>query len=260
METSPLTKNQEKQLSALTMAGERQLTGKYLIEGIHLLEEALGTNQNIEMVLFLKDDISENQSTLIGKVQDRNIQIYFINDSQLKKISGLKNPVGPIAVVNMAGEAEWIGSPIIFCDQIQDPGNLGSIIRSAAAAGFAVILSSGCADLYNLKTIRATQGTLYKTPVVKTADSLVFLEQAKREGYSIFALMGDGSEQYSTIKYPVRSVIIVGNEGAGISPDLLKYAKTVKIPLANQVESLNASIAAALVMFEVERNIDARKN
>jgi TrmH family RNA methyltransferase len=245
---APLSKALEKKINSLKTPEGRLELGQFIVEGPHLIEEAISTRQNFKVLVYLDEAPIDSEEKL------GDIERFAVTFSQLKKLSGLQNPTGPLAVLEIPKAGNWEGQPVICCDQIQDPGNVGSIIRSAAAAGFAVVLSPGCADLYNLKTIRATQGALFKTAVIKTENTLAFLKKAKGEGYRLFSLMPSGGAEFSSVKYPKRSVIIVGNEGAGLASEIVELTEKVKITLENNVESLNASIAAALVMFETKKD------
>jgi len=250
-----LTVNEIKRLGLLQNSQERREQGTYLIEGPHLLMEAFATNQRIFLVIM--SDEHPLDLDLQTRLTDKGIKVVTVSLSQLKKISGLQNPVGPLAEVALFTADDWVGGPVIYCDRIQDPGNLGTIIRTAAATQTAVALGPGCADLFNLKTLRGTQGALWRTPVFAVPSEAEFFASAALNKYQIFGLVPREGEKLFTIQFPKRSVIIIGNEGAGISPALIEKTQKVTIPLWSGVESLNAATAAALVLYEMKRKNDA---
>src|SRR5699024_7948525 len=141
---------------------------------------------------------------------------------------------------------------LLLVDAIQDPGNLGTIIRTADAVGMSqIILGTGTVDVYNDKVIRASQGSIFHIPI-KQAPLLNIIKELKRSNYTIWASALQNAINYRDAEREKKIALIVGNEGAGISEKILKEAdKVVKIPIYGQAESLNVSVAAGILMYQM---------
>ncbi len=140
-------------------------------------------------------------------------------------------------------------------DHLQDPGNVGTILRAGEAAGVTgVILSAGCADIYNPKVIRSTMGSIYRMPFVYVEDLPEVLEELKRRGIHCYAAYLEGKNSYDRESYVKGSAFLIGNEGNGLSEEVAACADIrIRIPMLGQVESLNAAAAATVLMFEAAR-------
>ena len=140
-------------------------------------------------------------------------------------------------------------------DNLQDPGNLGTIVRTAEGAGVdAVFMSKDTVDIYNPKVIRSTMGSIYRMPVVYVEDLIALLDTFKEKGIKSYAAHLDGKNSYDQESYEGGTAILIGNEGNGLREEISNAADIwVKIPMLGQVESLNAAIAASVMMFEVAR-------
>jgi RNA methyltransferase, TrmH family len=137
---------------------------------------------------------------------------------------------------------------VVLLHGVQDPGNIGAVIRSAHAFGAGVALSKGCADLYNPKTVRATMGSLFHTPVSRELDSLVFLEDAGDAGFTTVAALPAGGDTPGSLTEG-RLVIVVGAEGAGLPQEVVDASRK-KVTIPSRAASLNAAIAASIVLYE----------
>lgn len=229
------------------MAKERKKQQQFLLEGTHLVETAMRSGWPIEM-LFITEDyrLSEEMESVKHEVISENV---------LEHLSITKSPQGIIAVANMVDVSfPEEAHRVIICDSVQDPGNLGTIIRTADAAGFdAVISGTGTVDLYNDKTIRSTQGSLFHIPVIQS-DLMTKIPELKADGFHIWAAALKDSVLYNEAKRTEKLAVIVGNEGSGIHEDVLKQAdEIVKIPIFGKAESLNVGIAAAILMYEAKK-------
>jgi TrmH family RNA methyltransferase len=140
-------------------------------------------------------------------------------------------------------------------DNLQDPGNLGTIVRTAEGAGVdAVFMSKETVDIYNPKTIRSTMGSIYRMPVVYVEDVVELLESFRQKGIKSYAAHLQGEHSYDQENYTEGTAILIGNEGNGLRDEVSEKADIwVQIPMKGQVESLNAAIAASIMMFEVSR-------
>ena len=178
-----------------------------------------------------------------------------------EKISDTATPQGILATVKKkeTGTEEILTAennrPVLFLERLQDPGNLGTIVRMAEAAGVAgIIMSADTADIYNPKTVRATMGSLYRVPFSYCGDFIEELEKAKKAGIKVYATTPSDAKDLYECDYTKKSAFIIGNESAGVSDKAAEIAdERVKIPMEGKVESLNAAVAAALISFEVRR-------
>lgn len=237
--------NQVKMWKRLQRKRERLKTGTFLVEGYHLIEEAFKSNWNVQEII-----VKENTNIPPWCTKE---MITIVTAQVFAHISQTTTPQGIIAIIKMNKYAETItGNQVLLIDQVQDPGNLGTMIRTADAAGFsAVILGEGTVDLYNDKVIRSTQGSIFHIPIYQ-ANLLEEISILKKEGFTIWAAALEQAKMYQDAIVKEKTALIVGNEGAGISQSLLHEADTiVKIPIYGKAESLNVSVAAGILMYHV---------
>lgn len=144
---------------------------------------------------------------------------------------------------------------LMVLDNLQDPGNLGTILRTGEGAGVTgVVMSSDCVDLYNPKTVRSTMGSVYRVPCRREDDMERFLHKMKEAGIRIYAAHLKGTADYDEEDYTGGSAFLIGNEGNGLKEETARMADTyIRIPMEGEVESLNAAIAATILMFEAGR-------
>ncbi|GGA86341.1 TrmH family RNA methyltransferase [Ornithinibacillus halotolerans] len=225
---------------------DRMKTETFIIEGFHLIQEAIKSNWKI------KEIIIQNDIDLPSWINDEDILVTVVEEHVFQHISQTKAPQGIAAVLQIQANSMISGNRVLLLDRIQDPGNLGTIIRTADAAGFdAVVLGEGTVDLYNDKVIRSTQGSLFHIPVVQ--DNLsVCINHLKDKGYSIWASALTNSKNFHSVKPTEKVALILGNEGSGIDPGLIDLSdEIVKIPIYGKAESLNVSIAAGILMYYI---------
>ena len=144
---------------------------------------------------------------------------------------------------------------IIAIENLQDPGNLGTIVRMAEGAGVTgIVISSNAVDIYNPKTIRSTMGSIYRVPFVYAADFIGAIELMKKNGINVYAAHLDGSCEYTEADYTKSSAFLIGNEGNGLTTEIADLADIyIRIPMEGKLESLNAAMAAGILMYEANR-------
>jgi TrmH family RNA methyltransferase len=189
--------------------------------------------------------------TLIEEAPAPPIQV-FDHKEHVRRVTALKTPTGPVGVFPFLDvptvELLSVTECIVLLHGVQDPGNVGTVIRSAHAFGAGVALSRGCADLYNPKTVRATMGSIFHAPVARELDSLGFLEEAGRAGYRLVAAVPE--EGNSSRSLPSgRVVICVGAEGAGLLKEVVEACEA-EITIPSLAASLNAAVAASILLYE----------
>ena len=246
------TKNEKiKDLVKLQTAKGRKKAGMYLLEGEHLVEEAIKEKAPIELIVVTSNRLEDYQN-LISQTDE---QVLVVSQDVFHKLSMTETTQGILAVVKIdKQESLPFSGRFIVLDAVQDPGNLGTIVRTADAAGFdAVVLGTGTVDLYNDKVIRSMQGSHFHIPVFQ-ADLREYLSALKNQGVevAVTALHRD-SKDYSILQGKSDIVIVVGNEGQGVSSEVIELADVVvTIPMFGKAESLNVAIASALLMYKTK--------
>jgi len=213
-----------------------------MIEGFHLAEEAIKSGWTIgQLILREETELPE---------WAKHLEPIRVSDHVFKSITETETPQGIAAVVQMQDKKPKRHDRILLLDAVQDPGNLGTIIRTADAAGYdAVYVGEGSADRYNDKVIRATQGSIFHLPVL-TADLALLLPELQENGYTVWAAALEGAVDYRDLKAPEKTALLVGNEGAGIDKRLIAQSDmAVKIPIFGKAESLNVSIATGILLY-----------
>lgn len=228
-----------KEISKLNEKKYRDKSNKYLIEGLHLVTEAL--KYDIIDTIIIREDFS----------YETNIKHIIVSNEVMKKLSD--NPSIPkiMAVVNKK-ESTISGNKILLLDRLQDPGNLGTIIRSAVAFNFdTIILSNDTVDLYNSKVLRSTQGMLFNINILRQ-DLTNVINELKNNNYTIYGTKVDNGNDVKEINKINKFALIIGNEGTGINDNILKQCdKYLYIKMNNNCESLNAGVAASILMYEM---------
>ncbi len=233
-----------KELMELYDKKNRITAKKFLVEGYHLVDEANICKQLDYIVTKNVDDFKKY-----------NVDGYLVNDDIIKKLSTTVNSQGIIGVVNMKNEFDTNniikkGFNFVVLDNVNDPGNLGTIIRTSAALGVdAIFVSSDTVDVYNDKVLRATQGTIFKIPVIKT-DLAKLISLLKNNNVYIYATALDAKKSLKDVKRKEKIALVFGNEANGISDDIKSLVdEKILIPMANKVESLNVAIACAICIY-----------
>ena len=176
----------------------------------------------------------------------------------IKSISQTVTPQG-IAAVIARREYEAYGDKdrYLLLEDIQDPGNLGTLMRTAEAAGIdMVIMSRGCVDIYNPKTVRSTMGTIYRLPFIQCTDTAMWhtvIRELKDAGVKLYGGCLEGGKCYTEVDFSGKCGIVIGNEGNGLSQDTLNMTDKVYIPMQGEIDSLNASVAGSILVYEMTR-------
>lgn len=244
------TKNKTyKHIKSLQQKKHRTQLCQYTVEGIKSVRDAICAKSDIKLVA-VSESLYNN-----GIDIPCEIPVTIICDELFSGLCDTKTPQGIIAVIEMKDTGSFIpdiNNTYIYCDGISDPGNLGTIIRCADAAGFGgVLLSPCCADLYSPKTVRASMGSFFNISTITnvTADDL---SKIKELGFNLYSgALLDDSTPYTEPDYTKPTVIIIGNEANGVSDEVLNMSEHIIIPIYGKAESLNAAIAGAIIMYEV---------
>lgn len=234
---------------------ERTKTKTYLIEGFHLIEEAIKhQKQSINKIMVREDLIEGSEAEMILEAIEKD-QIVIITKQIADGISETEANQGIFAEMKIIEQAfpEEITAPFLFLDAVQDPGNVGTMIRTADAAGFqGVVLGKGTVDLYNDKTLRAAQGSHLHLEIHQ-GDLVEFIQKFRKNDLQIFGTeLNAEAKSYKDVEVENAFGLIVGNEGFGVSEEVLNLVdQNIYIPMKGHAESLNVAIAASILMFHL---------
>ncbi|MFC5402986.1 TrmH family RNA methyltransferase [Cohnella soli] len=239
----------------------RDREGKFLLEGVHLVKEALEAGWPLEAVVFDEgSDVLEQFETYVGSDESGRTRWYPVSPEVISKCSetGTPQPIFAVAFKRQPSEVALFGAGerglVVVLDGVQDPGNVGTIVRSAAASGAtAVVLGKGTVDMYNPKTIRSTMGALFHVPVLE-ADLSLLLPQAANRGAAVVGTSLQAAQSCYDYDFRRDVWLVFGNEGAGMSEAVSTFAHAnVIIPMTGRAESLNVAMAATVLLFEAQR-------
>ncbi|WP_300379291.1 RNA methyltransferase [Clostridium sp.] len=226
---------------------------KFLLEGFRIVEEAIKAKVDLEYIV-INIELQDKVENL--EVYKENSKIIFLSKTLFIQLSDTENSQGIIAVVkNKINDKNIEGNFFVICDKVQDPGNLGTIIRTSHAAGVeGIILTKGTADIYNEKTIRSTMGSIFYIPIYYDDENFSIIKDLKDKGVSLVATSLQGARNFFEEDLKGKIMIAVGNEGNGISEELFHLSdKKVKIPMPGEAESLNVAVATSIILFEKVR-------
>ncbi len=235
----------------------RDLENVYIVEGIKMVKEAILENASIKQIIICDDC---EKSDLISKEMMYEIAKYdciYVTNKIFKYITEVQTPQGVMAIIeknNKDKEINYNEDIIVALDDIQDPGNLGTILRTVDSIGLSQILvSKGTADPYNPKVVRSTMGAIYRVKVIECDNLKETLKEIKKNKFKILVTSLDDSKSVYDIKY-YKKVIVIGNEANGVEEEIVKLAdEKIKIPMLGKTESLNASVAAGIILYEYVR-------
>ena len=257
MEVTGLQNPVVKAAAELKQKKYRTQNGLYLAEGLRTAEEAVAYKA-VETLFYVATD-DERTMRLLEDAAAQNIKLVCVSENVMKKIADTETPQGIIAVCKMRQpKLENLlasGKMLLVLDRVGDPGNIGTMLRTADAAGIGgLVMLKGCADIYAPKTVRSSMGSLFHIPVLSGVSEQEFVSAAKKAGYDLLVTCLDGADNLYKADLSGRIAFVMGNEAGGVSESLLEKAdKRVYIPMAGRAESLNVAMAAGIVMFEALR-------
>jgi TrmH family RNA methyltransferase len=247
-----LTNDKVKHVRSLAERKQRIKQQRFAIEGARLIDDALAANLTPDWIFCAERLPSRSQETL-SRLKKRGVEIIPVSDAVFKACSKTETPQGLIAVLPIPKLAVPSNPKmILIADSLRDPGNLGTLLRSAAASDVnVVLLSPETVDAYNPKVVRGAMGAHFRLPIVESA----WVEIAERvKGLVVYLAAADGELNYTSVEWTQPSALIVGGEASGASKDAVQLAtKHISIPLSREVESLNAAVAASIILFEAKR-------
>jgi len=230
-----------KNIKKLNSKKYRNLFNEFLIEGEHLVLEAYKNGVLKEVILEENSDI------------DINIDKSYVTDNVLKYISELDNPPKILGICKKI-EKKDIGNKVLILDDIQDPGNLGTIIRSSVAFNIdTIILSKNSVDIYNSKVLRASQGMIFNINIIEE-ELLDIIPKLKIDGYKVYGTKVNGGKSLKSVEIAKKFAIIMGNEGNGVNKEVLDLCSDyIYIEMNENCESLNVGVATSIILYELDK-------
>ena len=243
---------QVKAVRGLYEKKQRHLENRFILEGERLVRDGLYSKlsfvkcfvTSMLMPLFISD---------LESLAEKGTEVYIVADQVLEKLSSTKSPQGILAVAEIPRFVFNASSSfLVLLDGVKDPGNAGTLIRSAEASGAdAVIFSAGCVDPFNEKVVRSGMGAHFRIPIC--TDWTVPDFEKNLKGFDFYLADLRGNLSYTGVNWMKKSVLVIGGEANGASQEIKKHSISIKIPMHGKVESLNAAMAGTIIMFEAMR-------
>lgn len=233
----------------------RSQYNQFLVEGFRFTEEALKSEFRVSKVILSEESLIKFQELNFNTLIQKETKLHIVKDNLFKALCSTETPQGIIGVVeNKFIEPENKSGFYILADKIQDPGNMGTIIRTADAAGaLGVIYTKGTVDIYNEKTLRSTMGSIFHIPIIYD-ENLDITKGLRENGFKVVVSSLEAESNFFQLKFKDKIIIAVGNEGSGIGKEVYELGDLkTKIPMPGKAESLNVSIAASIMMYEYIR-------
>ena len=232
----------------------RRENGLFVCESAKLVGEAVALR--LAQAFFIEKGREAEYAPMIEQAESAGCELYVVSTAVMQAVSTAKTPQGVVCTARIPQPPKALaGRRLVALDGVQDPGNVGTIIRTADAAGLdGVLLSNQCADVFSPKVLRATMGSIFRMNLRTTDDLPGELTKLREKGYSILSSQLDGTPFYERQGVAERFALIIGNEGNGVSEQVQQTAThRVRLPMRGGAESLNAAIAAAIMMYELMR-------
>lgn len=246
-----------KEIKGLHKKKDRWASNLFIMEGIKLIDEAINNNVIIKNIIYTDKLLMSNEGLDFFNRLNTLGKMIKVSENIFKEISDTENSQGVLAtgffvIRNNVEQFDNSNQFLLFLDGIQDPGNMGTIIRSADAFKVdGIVIGDNCVDTYNPKVVRATMGSIFRVPLYFVKDSIDNLMQFKNNNFKIYATSLEGSVSNYDINYDDKFIIIIGNESRGVDANIIQIAdKLIKIPMPGNAESLNVGVAASIIMYE----------
>jgi len=255
-----------KEIKSLHRKKDRWMKRSFFVEGIRAIDDCIKSSANVEYLVY-SDMLFEIKGgkELYDTICLENYKLYYISDKLFKEVSDTEKPQGILAVVNydikriddVLKEKENF---IILLDRVQDPGNMGTIIRTADAFGSnGVIVTEGCVDIFNPKTVRSTMGSIFHIPLLYYRSANEAIRDLKNSSIKVITTSLDAKDYCFDVDFRTNFALVIGNEASGVSSEVMAESDLlIKIPMPGNAESLNAAIASSVIMYEALRQRQSR--
>lgn len=237
----------------------RDAENKFIVEGTKIVQEAIEEEAKVNLIVVCEECINNGtiSKELLYKIA--KYECIYVTEKVFNLLTDVKTPQGILAVIeksNKNNEIDYTQDIIIALDEIQDPGNLGTILRTVDSANLKqIIISKNSADSYSPKVVRSTMGAIFRVNIIEVDNLVETLKQVQKNKFEVVVTALDATSNIYNIEYK-NKVIVIGNEANGVSKEVQNLAnQKVKIPMLGKTESLNASVAASIMIYEyVRRN------
>jgi len=248
-----------KEINSLKTRKGRWAKGVYLVEGSKMITEAIREGGIIVKLIINSDLVEASETAFLISGLEAKTDVIITNGKVFSRLTAMDSPQGVMALVKMKIKTikEFPGKGrFLFLDGLQDPGNCGTIIRSADAFGFnGLIIGPGSVDPFNPKAVQASMGSILRSSLYFTHDGVSDLEILKAKGYKVASTSMEGSVVLREYEFTDKDIVVIGNEGSGISKEIFEICdQRITIPMPGKAESLNAGVAASLIMYEASAN------
>lgn len=252
-----------KQIKKLKDKKYRDMTGQFLIEGLKMVKEAIQEGAVLDKIIICEECIQDGTFTQNFLYEIAKYDCIYVTKKVMESITDVVTPQGILAVVYKKGKEEEIDYKqdiLLVLDGIQDPGNLGTILRTADSMNLKqIILSEKTADPYNPKVVRSTMGAIFRVAIIQSQSLMDTLKNIKRHKFKVMATSLQTDNSIYDVDYR-KKAIVIGNEANGVSKEVFDLAdEKVKIPMLGKTESLNASVATGIILYEYVRRVYKEK-
>lgn len=235
----------------------RDENNEYIVEGVKLIEEAVKENAKIKKMIVCEDTTRTYEIPTNVMLEIAKYECVYVTDKIFSSITQVTNPQGIMAIIEKKAENQEIDFSqdiIVALDDVQDPGNLGTILRTVDSIGLnQIIVSKGTADSFNSKVVRSTMGAIFRIKVIEVEDLKQTIKIIKKQNFKLMVTSLQTENSIYNIDFN-KKIIVIGNEANGVSKEIQEMAdEKAKIPMLGKTESLNASVAAGIVMYEYVR-------
>lgn len=246
-----------KHLKKLKEKKYRDMSQEYIIEGIKLIKEAIEESVKIKQIIICENCLNSDIIPKELMYEIAKFECIYVTEKIFKSISDVSTPQGILAIVdrqNIDLKIDYSQDIIVALDDIQDPGNLGTILRTVDSIGLnQILVSKGTADPYNPKVVRSTMGAIFRVKIIECEDLIKTLKQVQKNKFDLVVTSLQTNNSIYDLKYD-KKAIVIGNEANGVKKEIQEMADyKVKIPMLGKTESLNASVATGVILYEYVR-------
>ena len=236
---------------------------EYVVEGVKIVEEAIKENAKIKQVIVCNDTTKTYEIPTHIMLEIAKFDCIYVSDKIFNYITQVTNPQGVMAIIEKQDEnmqIDYNQDIIVMLDDVQDPGNLGTILRTVDSIGLnQIIVSKGTADSFNSKVVRSTMGAIFRLKIIEEDDLIKTIKELRKHHFKLLVTSLQTENSIYDIDFS-KKIIVIGNEANGVSKEIQDLAdEKAKIPMLGRTESLNASVAAGIVMYEYVRQKITRK-
>ena len=237
----------------------REEYGEFIVEGIKMIEEAISENAKIKSIIICDDCKTTGSIPNDLMYEIAKLNCIYVAEKIFNSITEVTNPQGIMAIIekveNKENEIDFKQENFLILDNIQDPGNIGTILRTADSLNMKqIIISKGTADIYNPKVVRSTMGAIFRIKVIESENLAKVIKEMKKHKISVYATDLKTDKSIYDVNY-LKAAIVIGNEANGVSKEVLEEASDrIKIPMIGKTESLNAAVATSIILYEAFRS------